>query len=231
MGLTGRRPVDHGQDGGASMAGDTKAYNPLDRPNLAASVAKALLERPARPLAEIVSRPFMGAGIYVLYYSGPFEAYAPIAARNADGRFDAPIYIGKAVPSGSRKGAGLAPPTGGTALHGRLREHAETIAQAATTLRLDDFHCRHLVVEDIWIPLGETLLIQTYAPVWNQIVEGFGNHDPGAGRHAGKRPRWDVVHPGRAWALKCAERKEGVEEILAKVAAHLATSDPSRRPA
>ena len=34
------------------------------------------------------------------------------------------------------------------------------------------------------------------------------NHDPGAGRYKGLRPRWDVLHPGRLWAEKCQARQE-----------------------
>jgi hypothetical protein len=83
----------------------TSVYNPLDKINLGKSVADALLEQPARPLNAI--EPFEGAGIYVLYYSGPNPAYAPISRANAD-EAQWPIYIGKAIPSGGRKGASLA---------------------------------------------------------------------------------------------------------------------------
>lgn len=198
------------------MSNEYIPFNPLDRANLARSVANSLLERCATPLADVVAAPFVGAGIYVLYYSGNFPAYAPLASRNRDGWLEAPIYIGKAVPAGSRKGTldflSAAP---GTALFGRLKEHADSIAAAASTLDLRDFSCRHLFVDDIWIPLGETLLISRYRPIWNLVVEGFGNHDPGRGRHSGKRPKWDVVHPGRAWATRLAEREETADMILA----------------
>ena len=60
----------------------TDIYNPLDKINLGNSVATALLEQPVHPLGDIPS--FEGAGIYVLYYRGPFPAYAPIAAANAE---------------------------------------------------------------------------------------------------------------------------------------------------
>lgn len=73
------------------------------------------------------------------------------------------------------------------------------------------------MVEDIWIPLGENLLIQQYQPLWNRIIEGFGNHDPGAGRYNGKRPVWDELHPGRTWATKCTPPKWNEKEILEHV--------------
>lgn len=69
----------------------------------------------------------------------------------------------------------------GRFLHGRLREHAESV-RAAENLNIDNFAARWLVVDDIWIPLGETLLIGKFQPVWNRLLDGFGNHDPGAGR-------------------------------------------------
>ncbi|MEI6985156.1 MAG: Eco29kI family restriction endonuclease [Rhodospirillaceae bacterium] len=202
------------------MSGDFAPYNPLDKRNLAASVAEALLGRQAVSLGDVVAATFYGAGIYVLYYTGPFLAYAPLAERNRQGCFEVPIYIGKAVPSGARKGGDDLQGAAGTALSGRLKDHAESIQAARETLDIADFHCRFLVVEDIWIPLGESLLITKFSPVWNIIVEGFGNHNPGSGRHRGKRPRWDVVHPGRAWAELCAARDETADDILAKVGAH-----------
>jgi hypothetical protein len=85
---------------------------------------------------------------------------------------------------------------------------------------LADFYCRYLVVDDIWIPLGESLIIQHFRPLWNVVVEGFGNHDPGKGRHAGKRPSWDILHPGRPWANRCAPAKLTENEILELIATY-----------
>lgn len=73
---------------------------------------------------------------------------------------------------------------------------------AATNLNIQDFYCRFLSVDDIWIPLTESLMIERFKPVWNVILDGFGNHDPGSGRHKGKMPMWGCLHPGRAWAAK-----------------------------
>lgn len=184
-------------------------FNPLDKANLGSSVADALLAREPVPLDELAE--FRGAGVYAIYYSGKFKAYAALSALNRSGQASRPIYVGKAVPSGSRKGGALdAKP--GRVLYKRLIEHAESI-RATKNLSIKDFQCRFLVVDDIWIPLGESLLIARYSPVWNSLVDGFGNHDPGSGRHAGIRPRWDVLHPGRPWAEKCRERAETVTEI------------------
>lgn len=193
-------------------------FNPLDKASLGASVAEALLAQPAVPLAKLPV--FRGAGVYALYYTGKFKPYRMLAKLNEGGAFLVPIYVGKAVPAGSRKG-GVLDMKPGRALSNRLTEHAESI-RATANLRIDDFACRFLVVDDIWIPLGESLLIARFAPLWNSLIDGFGNHDPGSGRHAGMRPRWDVLHPGRAWATRCRERPETVIEIEREVTNYLA---------
>ena len=197
---------------------DHPPYNPLDKKNLGASVAEALLEREVHPLGAL--KKVTGAGIYAIYYTGGFPAYAPLAARNEGGRFTAPIYVGKAIPSGGRKGRERTIGSIEWPLYKRLGEHAKSIG-SAPSLRIEDFHCRFLVVDDIWIPLGESLLIAKFAPVWNSIVDGFGNHTPGKGRFEGLRPRWDTLHPGRSWALKCPERVETPDQIISDVQHHL----------
>lgn len=127
------------------MVDDETPYNPLDYVNLGQSVADAMLSLPVVPLASL--KPFNGAGIYAIYYAGHFPPYAPLAARNRDGHFDAPIYVGKAIPSGARKG-GRGTGARGAPLFKRLSEHAESLARAGN-LDVADFHCRYLVVEDI----------------------------------------------------------------------------------
>lgn len=76
-------------------------FNPLDKLSLARAVAKALLEKPCHPLPPAES--FTGAGIYAVYYTGRFPPYEKIAALNREGKFLAPIYVGKATPQGGRK--------------------------------------------------------------------------------------------------------------------------------
>ncbi len=192
------------------MTGQVIPFNPLDKRNLGTSVAKALVEQKPKHLADLHS--FHGAGIYAIYYTGKFKSYASLSSRNQSDDPAAPIYIGKAIPVGGRKGVALSDASKSKALFNRLREHAETI-QAVANLELQDFQCRYLVVDDIWIPLGESLLISQFSPLWNSLIDGFGNHDPGSGRYKGLRPRWDVLHPGRAWADKCQPRQEGVQDI------------------
>jgi hypothetical protein len=195
-----------------------EVYNPLDKINLGKSVAEALLEQQTIPLDAIES--FEGAGIYVIYYRGSHEAYAPIAQANREApRW--PIYIGKAIPAGGRKGASLSASKRGTALYKRIDEHRDTIrdVESATgNLKVADFDVRYLTVDDIWIPLGETLLIAQFRPVWNVALDGFGNHDPGKGRYEGLRPLWDHLHPGRKWADRCAKRPEPIGEVMQRLA-------------
>jgi len=192
-------------------------YNPLDKLNLAKSVVQSLLETSPTPLPP---PEFFGAGIYTIYYTGDFPAYQEVSVRNQNGSFNQPIYVGKAVPPGARKGR-FTSTTAATskALYGRLSEHAESI-RAATNLHIEDFWCRYLVVDDIWIPLGESLLIETFAPVWNVVVDGFGNHDPGSGRKDQKLSPWDVLHLGRAWASKFKAVRKTEDEILRELREH-----------
>ncbi len=186
-------------------------YNPLDKKNLGISVADALLAKPVETLPPKES--FNGAGIYAMYYVGKYAPYEKIALQNIEKRFASPIYVGKAIPPGARKGdLGLDTPAG-TVLFRRLCEHADSIKQVRN-LDINDFFCRYLVVDDIWIPLGESLLIKRFLPVWNTVIDGFGNHDPGSGRHNQQRSPWDVLHPGRRWADKLKAHSKTTEQII-----------------
>lgn len=174
----------------------SEPYNPLDKLNLARSIEVELLGRPKQPFNDLAA--LNGAGVYAIYYSGPFEAYAPIA----DG--DRPIYVGKAIPKGGRKGGLTANAAVGRSLRDRLGQHASSIQQAIN-LELGDFSVRALVVDDIWIPLGENMLIESFQPIWNVVIDGFGNKTPGARRATQYRSPWDVLHPGRSFAEMLAQ--------------------------
>ncbi len=189
-----------------------KPYNPLDKANLGKSVKDALFEREVTSLPP--EAPFEGAGVYAIYYTGGLDYYLRIAERNAGDKWDLPIYVGKAIPPGSRRGILRLDEPPGNALYNRLREHAESIDQAEN-LDLSNFRCRYLILDDIWIPLGETLVITSTRPVWNLYLDGFGLHDPGKGRRKQQRSLWDTVHPGRTWAGRQAPNNLSLEEILA----------------
>lgn len=185
-------------------------------------MAKALLAEPIMPLPP--PKMFVGAGVYVIYYNGDFPAYRPIAEKNRDDHWASPIYVGKAVPAGARKGGYGLGKKPGTVLYRRLCEHAKSIRQVQN-LDLRDFRSRHLVVEDIWIPLGESLLITMFSPLWNQQIEGFGIHDPGTRRATQQRSSWDTIHPGRPMAAKLQRNPRTANQILREVEQFLQNLD------
>jgi hypothetical protein len=194
-------------------------YNPLDKLNLGRSVAEALLLRDTAPLAKIGD--IVGAGVYAIYYTGDFAPYSPVAEKNRNGRFEQPIYVGKAVPKGARKGGLAFDASTGKALRDRLRQHAGSIDEARN-LKLADFHFRSLVVDDIWIPLGENMMIEQFRPIWNLVIDGFGNKDPGQRRATQYRSPWDVLHPGREFAEKLASGLTKREALVLRLREYFA---------
>ncbi len=194
-------------------------YNPLDKRELANSVAQALLTQSAKPLESEID--FIGPGVYAIYYSGHFPAYQRLAEKNRSGDFRLPIYVGKASPTGGRKGGFSEDALKGNELAKRLQDHVASIADAAN-LDLADFSYRALVVDDIWIDLGERILIDEFGPLWNQVIDGFGNHAPGKGRRNQKKSKWDVIHPGRRWSSGLPQNQNTVDELLAEIDEFLA---------
>ena len=184
-------------------------FNPLDYENLTRTCVAELLRQTPVPMPALPM--FHGAGIYALFYVGNLDIYAPIRSPDAA----VPIYVGKAVAQGGRKGAPQS--SINNALCSRLAEHRASI-DAATSLDPADFLCRYLAVVDVWITMAERLLITHYQPLWNVSIEGFGNHDPGKGRHAGERSHWDTLHPGRAWAEKLKQTRtvQSTEQLVTK---------------
>lgn len=178
-----------------------RSYNPLSVDELGRNAARALMDYPAVPLAPEES--FDGAGVYTVYYHGPFEAYAGMSDEE-------PIYVGKSDFTRSQPRRPL---------HIRLSEHARSVEEAAN-LTLADFRCRWLVLETVWIGLTEQVLIEEYRPVWNAVVAGFGNHDQGTTRRNQRRSRWDTLHPGRPWAAHYQDGIDDTAAILAAVSAH-----------
>jgi hypothetical protein len=192
-------------------------YNPLDKMNLGRSVAEALLLRPVAPLSQ--TSDLAGAGVYAIYYTGGFEPYRPVVEKNRNGAFGQPIYVGKAVPKGARKGGLSFDASTGRALRDRLRQHAASIDESRN-IHLADFQFRSLVVDDIWIPLGENMMIEEFKPIWNLVIDGFGNKDPGARRATQYRSPWDVLHPGRSFAEKLADGGATPESLIARLAGY-----------
>jgi len=164
--------------------------------------------------------PFSDAGVYALYYFGDFENYRPIAKINKKekslNKFF-PIYVGKAVPKGSR--TARTKTSIEQTLFKRLEEHTKSI-ESASNLNLEDFKCRFAILQDneidLIVPL-ESALIRQYAPLWNSCVSGFGIHHPGSGRYAQKRSEWDTLHPGRYFADKLTGKELNLDKIKEKI--------------
>ncbi|MFJ1938129.1 Eco29kI family restriction endonuclease [Kitasatospora sp. NPDC088160] len=168
-----------------------KPYNPLDLENLGRSVERELLKHDPEPLDSI--KIMMGAGVYALYYTGSHPLYQAISGT------ETPIYVGQARPEGTRKG-NVDPSKVSCPLWDRLGEHRMSIEQVED-LDVADFKVRYLVAIEAFVSLAERVMIMDARPVWNSVVDGFGNHDPGADRRrTGKRPPWDELHPGRWWS-------------------------------
>jgi len=159
---------------------------------------------------------FEGSGVYALYYIGRFELYQKVAKANAK-HVDTPIYVGKAVPPGWR--TARISISSNSALSNRLNEHARSIMQCSS-LDVKDFRCRFVILSgnegDLIVPI-EAELIRTFKPLWNWRIDGFGNHDPGAGRYNQAKSEWDVLHPGRSWAGRLTGESPRLEDIIKKL--------------
>lgn len=199
-------------------------FNPLDRLNLGGSLQTALLTKPLTPLGSVP--PFWGSGIYAIYFRGP-EEHRPYG-RLANS--PTPIYVGRAVARGARKGTvEEEDDRRSKTLWSRLADHAKSVDQALD-LSLDDFQCRWLVADMLFVPMAEIMLIQTYRPLWNVIIDGFGNHAPGKGRKEQVRSPWDTLHRGRPWADKLPDSPFTAATLHASVEKHLNEWPPEKAP-
>jgi hypothetical protein len=59
-----------------------------------------------------------------------------------------------------------------------------------------------------------------FSPLWNWVLDGYGNHDPGSGRYNQQISPWDILHPGRTWAKKLKPGRSR-DQILEEITAHL----------
>jgi hypothetical protein len=168
---------------------------------------------------------FAGSGVYAIYYTGKCKLYAKYAELNRLS-YGYPIYVGKAVPKGWRQArTSHSIADNSTELLQRLREHSNSIAHTSN-LKPKDFMCRFVIFEgdgSDMISTVEAALIKITKPLWNVVVDGFGNHTPGAGRFRQAPSHWDVIHPGRPWAEKCKGIAAKPIEINARISEHLDT--------
>ena len=181
------------------------SFDPSDPKTVGRMVSIALLAQPRIPLASV--RPAYGSGVYAIYYTGDHPLYARISGT------ETPIYVGKADPT---NGDASTSREQGPRLTGRLIEHAGTIATAErysaeqglppglSPIHLSDFSCRRLVCATNAQLVAERHLIRAFWPVWNSDTKacwGMSKHGDAATTRRNKRSPWDVVHPGRPWAL------------------------------
>jgi hypothetical protein len=200
-------------------------FDPLNRVNLGRSLETALLSKALTELTGVP--PFWGSGIYAIYFRGS-DAHATYGRLASS---PSPIYVGRAVPQGARKGlVEEEEAKRSKTLWTRLDEHRDSIEQAQD-LNLVDFRCRWLVADMLFVPMAERLTIQTYRPLWNLLIDGFGNHDPGGGRYEQERSRWDTLHTGRHWASRLAEPSYTATDLRARIEAHLDEHPPELAPA
>jgi hypothetical protein len=195
-----------------------RPFNPLDLEALTKVFITELIERPCVALTGVARDRVLGPGLYALYYAGDFAPYGPISAAGCDW----PIYLGSALPSGSRTGiterrAGKPP------LLERLERHAASVSYAEN-LEAEDFGARWVEVDEPFIILGEILLLRWYRPLWNSTVAGFGAKVVGGRRTSGRRSRWDTLHPGRPGTGESPGYE--TSDIEAEIAEHLARFPP-----
>ena len=99
-------------------------------------------------------------------------------------------------------------------------------------LRVDDFEARRLVCATNAQLVAERHLIAMFRPIWNNeigICWGISKHGDSATTRANKRSPWDVMHPGRAWAMaESLDDKASPEDIARRVADHFTRNPPYR---
>ncbi|GAP52657.1 putative type II restriction enzyme [Streptomyces azureus] len=190
-------------------------FNPLGLGQLSENLRQALEAQPKVALADLQT--FEGAGLYALYYRGTLPIYTPLLHTNV------PLYVGKAEAGNSSYGD--TPNERKPKLYRRIDKHRTSIKES-DNLSVGDFDVRYLLLDDVWIVLGERALLRAYSPVlWNTLLTGFGSN-PAGGARTNPRSYWDTMHPGRPRAANylCnrtltrqeidARVKEGIEVSL-----------------
>ena len=97
-------------------------------------------------------------------------------------------------------------------------------------LRIDDFLARRLVCATNAQLVAERHLIAMFRPIWNNeigICWGISKHGDAATTRSNKRSPWDVMHPGRAWAMaESLDNKASPEDIERRIAEHFERNPP-----
>jgi Eco29kI restriction endonuclease len=182
---------------------DGHVYSNEDFAEIIMNAVRFFAGTPVQPLPP--TDKFNGTGVYAIYYTGKYKLYEKFSQINRLSH-SLPIYVGKAVPRGWRQSR--VSETNGESyveLFTCLKEHFRSI-DSVSGLVISDFSCRFMIFEDQstdMISTVEAALIKLHTPLWNTVVDGFGDHTPGAGRFKQAKSDWDVIHPGRKWAERC----------------------------
>ncbi len=206
------------------------SFDPTNPDTAGRLVALALVAQDKVPLARIART--YGSGVYAIYYRGNHPAYAAVSGT------ETPIYVGKADPE---RADARTSREQGPQLYRRLAEHRQrinTVGDYATKhnlphpLKVDDFTCHRLVCATNAQLVAERHLIETFKPIWNKETEicwGISKHGDAATTRANKRSPWDVMHPGRSWAMaESLEDKMSPEVITELIAKHFTANPPNR---
>ncbi len=187
-------------------------FDPSNPKIIGRFVALGLVAQQRQPLSAVER--FYGSGVYAIYYRGNFNLYASLSGT------ETPIYVGQASPAVANA---RTPVEQGDRLARRLEEHRRNIAKATSTLAIDDFECRMLVVQSGWETAAEDYLIELFRPIWNSetnILYGLGKHGDDADTRANKRSPWDTLHPGREWAARTTQDARTKAQIKTDLAEH-----------
>lgn len=206
------------------------SFDPSQPETAGRLVALALMAQDKVPLAHIART--YGSGVYAIYYGGDFPAYAAVSGS------ETPVYVGKADP---QRADAVTSREQGPQLYGRLADHRKMISTVGdyalskhlpNPLKVSDFSCRRLVCATNAQLVAERHLISTFKPIWNSevgICWGICKHGDSASRRSNRRSPWDVMHPGRLWAMaEELEDKMSAEFIMRRIGEHLAEHPPKR---
>lgn len=153
---------------------------------------------------------FTGVGVYAIFFDDPLNTIYGNSINN-----NYPIYVGKAVPSGTRQGGhGVI----SNQLCRRISEHRRSMHQGG--MDTSNVSIRFMIMTGIavdLIPAMESAIIRFFRPLWNSYIDGFGIHTPGAGRYNQQPSEWDTLHPGRPWLEKLTGKKRDYDTILRKI--------------
>lgn len=183
----------------------TAIFDPGNPKIVGRFISIALVAQPRYNLQEI--NRFYGSGVYALYYKGDFPLYSKLS------KTETPIYVGQAAPAVTNARTAMEQ---GDRLCRRLADHRKSLSSAVSTLDIDDFEFRSLVVQSGWETAAEDYLIHLFRPIWNSeinILYGLGKHGDSAETRGNKRSPWDTLHPGRKWATNTKEDAKTLEQI------------------